>query len=40
MKLSAGIESRIDPAPFRTSEFLDEDPLEGGIKKSDISLSE
>ncbi len=39
MKLSAEIDCRIEPVPFHTNDFLDEDPLVGEIKKSGISLS-
>ncbi|MDD5171023.1 MAG: nucleotidyltransferase domain-containing protein [Syntrophales bacterium] len=38
MQLSAEIDSRIEPIPFRTSDFNDEDPLAEEIKKRGIPL--
>ena len=38
MKLSAEIDIRIEPVPFHTNDFLDDDPLVGEIKKSGIPL--
>jgi predicted nucleotidyltransferase len=38
MKLSSEIDNRIEPVPFHSHDFVDDDPLVGGIKKSGISL--
>ena len=39
MKLSTEVDSRIEPVPFHSSDFIDADPLVGVIKKHGISLS-
>jgi predicted nucleotidyltransferase len=39
MTLSAEIDSRIEPVPFHTNDFIDEDHLVGEIKRNGISLS-
>jgi uncharacterized protein len=38
MRLAAGIDSRIEPVPFRPEAFVDEDPLAWEIKKEGILL--
>jgi predicted nucleotidyltransferase len=38
MKLSTEIDSRIEPVPFHSRDFIDSDPLVGEIKKHGISL--
>jgi len=39
MKLSSEIDNRIEPVPFHSSDFRNDDPLVGEIKKRGISLS-
>jgi uncharacterized protein len=39
MKLSATIDSRIEPVPFRPDTFVDEDPLAWEIKRKGIPIS-
>ena len=38
MKLSSGIDSRIEPVPFRPDTFVDEDPLAWVIKREGIKI--
>jgi hypothetical protein len=38
MKLSAAIDSRIEPVPFRPDTFVDEDPLVWEIKQKGIPI--
>ncbi|MBS1257280.1 MAG: hypothetical protein MAG551_00322 [Candidatus Scalindua arabica] len=38
MKLSSGIDSRIEPVPFRPETFVDEDPLAWEIKKEGLPV--
>ncbi|HAR48792.1 hypothetical protein ER57_05540 [Smithella sp. SCADC] len=38
MKLSTEVDSRIEPVPFHSRDFIDADPLVGEIKKHGISL--
>ena len=38
MKLSTEVDSRIEPVPFHSRDFIDSDPLVGEIKKHGISL--
>ena len=38
MKFSTEVDSRIEPVPFHSSDFIDTDPLVGEIKKHGISL--
>ena len=38
MNLSTEIDNRIEPAPFHSTDFVDDDPLVGEIKKTGISL--
>jgi uncharacterized protein len=39
MKLSATVDSRIEPVPFRPDTFVDEDPLAWEIKRKGIPIS-
>jgi predicted nucleotidyltransferase len=39
MKLSAAVDSRIEPVPFRPDTFVDEDPLVWEIKRKGIPIS-
>jgi len=39
MKLSASVDSRIEPVPFRPDTFVDEDPLAWEIKRKGIPIS-
>ncbi len=39
MKLSAAVNSRIEPVPFRPDTFVDEDPLVWEIKRKGLSIS-
>jgi uncharacterized protein len=39
MKLSIEVDSRIEPVPFHSRDFIDSDPLVGEIKKHGISLT-
>lgn len=39
MKLSATIDTRIEPVPFRPDTFVDEDPLACEIKRKGIPIS-
>ena len=38
MKLSTEVDTRIEPVPFHSRDFIDADPLVGEIKKHGISL--
>ena len=38
MKFSTEVDSRIEPVPFHSSDFIDTDPLVGEIKKHGISI--
>ena len=38
MKLSIEVDSRIEPVPFHSRDFIDADPLVGEIKKHGVSL--
>ena len=38
MKLSIEVDSRIEPVPFHSRDFIDSDPLVGEIKKHGIPL--
>lgn len=40
MKLSARIDTRIEPAPFRPDTFVDEDPLAWEIKRVGIPIKQ
>ena len=39
MKVSAELDARIEPAPFRPEDFIDDDPLVWEIKKDGILIS-
>ena len=39
MKLSTEVDTRIEPVPYHSRDFIDTDPLVGEIKKHGISLS-
>jgi len=39
MKLSATVDSRIEPVPFRPDTFVNEDPLAWEIKRKGIPIS-
>ncbi|MGB9715876.1 MAG: nucleotidyltransferase domain-containing protein [Thermodesulfovibrionales bacterium] len=38
MKLASDVDTRIEPAPFRSDTFVDEDPLVWEIKKGGIAI--
>jgi hypothetical protein len=40
MKLSARIDTRIEPVPFRPDTFVDEDPLAWEIKRAGIPIKQ